>query len=111
MEWSPSRRGTLASGADDSLVLVWDLINQTNATALNGGSQSQPQTPGVHMGQQQPPVPIPDNARGPMASWSCDYEVNNVSWAPKSGLTGSSGGAGSEWLGVTGGRGVWSVSL
>ncbi|KFY27593.1 hypothetical protein V493_03406, partial [Pseudogymnoascus sp. VKM F-4281 (FW-2241)] len=27
IEWSPSRRGTLASGADDSLVLVWDLLN------------------------------------------------------------------------------------
>src|SRR5579862_8888882 len=33
MEWSPSRRGMLASGADDSLVLVWDLLNQSNSAA------------------------------------------------------------------------------
>jgi DDB1- and CUL4-associated factor 7 len=94
MEWSPSKRGTLASGADDSLVLVWDLVNQTNSTIQNGN---------IH-GQH---VRVPDNARGPMASWQCDYEVNNISWAPQSGLTGQ----GNDWLGVSGGKGVWGVSL
>ena len=36
VEWSPSRRGLLASGADDALVLVWDLINANNGAALTG---------------------------------------------------------------------------
>ncbi|OBT51918.1 hypothetical protein VE04_07592 [Pseudogymnoascus sp. 24MN13] len=40
IEWSPSRRGTLASGADDSLVLVWDLLNanptQQQQQGVNG---------------------------------------------------------------------------
>ena len=97
MEWSPSRRGTLASGGDDSLVLIWDLLNQGNAAAVPGanGIQQQPHTPAAT-----------ETARGPAASWQCEYEVGNISWAPQSGLT-SQG----DWLGVSGGRGVWAVNL
>ncbi|KAL1297890.1 hypothetical protein AAFC00_006409 [Neodothiora populina] len=90
IEWNPSRRGMLASGADDSLVLVWDLLNASNSTGVNGGS--------AHGDSQ---------AKGPSASWRCDYEVNNISWAPQSALTGQGG----DWLGAVGGRGVWGVKL
>lgn len=90
IEWNPSRRGMLASGADDSLVLVWDLLNAGNGASING-------TPG--QGDAQ--------AKGPSASWRCDYEVNNISWAPQSALTGQGG----DWLGAVGGRGVWGVKL
>ncbi|KAH8816497.1 WD40-repeat-containing domain protein [Xylogone sp. PMI_703] len=93
IEWSPSRRGTLASGADDSLVLVWDLLNQS--TTLT------PQTPSANG------VPPPDNSRGPVACWQCDYEVNNLSWAPHSALNNEGG----DWVGVSGGRGIWGVKL
>jgi hypothetical protein len=41
----------------------------------------------------------------PYASWRCDYEGGNLSWAPQSGLTAQRG----EWVGVCGGRGVRSV--
>ncbi|KAI9664412.1 MAG: hypothetical protein M1829_005805 [Trizodia sp. TS-e1964] len=95
VEWSPSRRGMLASGADDSLVLVWDLLNQSNILTTGTGANGAP-----------PGVPA-DNGRGPMASWRCDYEVGNLSWAPQSGLS-SQGG---DWLGVSGGRGIWGVKL
>ena len=98
MEWSPSRRGTLASGGDDSLVLIWDLLGQGSSIVAPGANGSQPQ------GHQ---ALVAENARGPTASWQCDYEVNNVSWAPQSGLTSQ----GSDWLGVSGGRGIWGVSL
>lgn len=97
IEWSPSRRGTLASGGDDSLVLIWDLLNQGNANlgvSVNGNPQAQPN-------------PAPVNTQGPAASWQCDYEVGNISWAPQSGLTNQ----GSDWLGVSGGRGIWGVSI
>ena len=97
IEWSPSRRGTLASGGDDSLVLIWDLLNQGNAmvtSSLNGNQSAQI-------------APSPDNFQGPAASWQCDYEVGNVSWAPQSGLTSQ----GSDWLGVAGGRGLWGVCM
>ncbi|KAI5242622.1 WD40 repeat-like protein [Aureobasidium subglaciale] len=89
IEWNPSRRGMLASGGDDSQVLVWDLLNSGNGASVNGGAQGEAQT------------------KGPSASWRSDYEVNNVSWAPQSALTGQGG----DWLGVCAGRGVWGVKL
>ena len=90
IEWSPSRRGTLASGADDSLVLIWDLLSQNTPLPppMNG-------------------APTPDNVRGPATSWQCDYEVGNVSWAPHSALNNEGG----DWLGVSGGRGIWGVKV
>ena len=97
IEWSPSRRGTLASGGDDSLVLIWDLLNQGNAT-LAPGSNGNPQASGNSTSV---------NTQGPTATWQCDYEVGNISWAPQSGLNSQ----GSDWLGVSGGRGVWGVCL
>lgn len=124
IEWSPSRRGILASGADDSLVLIWDLVSQNNALATNNNSNN---GAGIGAAGGQPTA-LPDHGRGPIASWRCDYEVNNISWAPRSGLTGNStpnsssnssanlsqsgsNGGPSEWLGVSGGRGVWGVCL
>ena len=90
IEWNPSRRGMLASGGDDSLVLMWDLLNSGSGASVNGsGIQGEPQ------------------AKGPSASWSCDYEVSNISWAPQSALTGQGG----DWLGVSAGRGLWGVKL
>ncbi|KAH0325045.1 WD40 repeat-like protein, partial [Aureobasidium melanogenum] len=89
IEWNPSRRGMLASGGDDSQVLVWDLLNSGNGASINGGAQGEAQ------------------AKGPSASWRCDYEVNNISWAPQSALTGQGG----DWLGVCAGKGVWGVKL
>ncbi|CAI4219360.1 unnamed protein product [Parascedosporium putredinis] len=55
VEWSPHRRGTLISGADDCQVLIWDLMNSAPPSAANGGGQQ-------------------ENHRSPTASWQCDYE-------------------------------------
>ncbi|KAK8064399.1 WD40-repeat-containing domain protein [Apiospora phragmitis] len=41
-----------------------------------------------------------------VASWQCDYEVGNLGWTPP--LPNSDAG---EWLGVSGGRGVWGVKI
>lgn len=88
VEWSPLRRGTLASGGDDCQVLIWDLVNQpTSGPPVNGA------IPG-------------DNSRGPVAAWQCDHEVGNLGWVPH--LSSSDYG---EWLGVSAGRGVWGVCL
>ncbi|KAF1817026.1 WD40 repeat-like protein [Eremomyces bilateralis CBS 781.70] len=89
VEWAPSRRGVLVTGADDCQVLGWDLLGGSGA-ALDGPAQ------GGNVA-----------AKGPMSAWKCDYEVSNLSWAPHSSLTGHGG----EWVGVVGGRGVWGVKL
>ncbi|KAG5981271.1 hypothetical protein E4U55_003110 [Claviceps digitariae] len=90
VEWSPLRRGTLASGADDCQVLIWDLMN--SSSSIGGLS--------VNGSQQQ------DNQRSPVATWECEYEIGNVGWVPP--LQNADHG---EWLGVSAGRGVWGTRL
>ncbi|QKX53688.1 uncharacterized protein TRUGW13939_00768 [Talaromyces rugulosus] len=94
IEWSPSRRGTLASGADDSCVLIWDLFNQHN--------MQPPAAPGASTGPST-------SERGPAAAWLCDYEISNLSWSPHGATTPS--GHPRDWLGVCGGKGFWGVAL
>lgn len=96
-EWSPSRRGMLASGADDSLVLIWDLLSQNNSSLSVSGMN----------GVQGQSGTGSDIGRGPSAAWRCEYEINNISWAPPSILNSQ----GAEWVGVGGGRGIWGVRL
>ncbi|KAK9770582.1 hypothetical protein SCAR479_12753 [Seiridium cardinale] len=62
MEWSPHRRGTLASGGDDCQVLLWDLMNST------------PNAAGAA-----------DKHLTPVAAWQSDYEVGNLGWTPQNG--------------------------
>ncbi|KAL8934412.1 MAG: hypothetical protein Q9211_005241 [Gyalolechia sp. 1 TL-2023] len=94
IEWSPSRRGTLASGGDDSLVLIWDLLSQGSLSTINGAH-----------GQQTGPTTA-STERAPIASWMCGYEVGNISWSPQRVTS-----QGNDWLGVSGGKGIWGVSL
>lgn len=128
----------LASGADDSLVCVWDLFNTSNGAqidvvqsdtlASNNGAPPSGLLPQQQPVQTQQVAPASGaaagpggaaapaagekaaqapQAKGPAASWKCDYEIANLSWAPQSGLTGQGG----EWVGVCGGRGIWGVKL
>lgn len=91
LEWSPLRRGTLASGGDDCQVLLWDLLNSNS-------------------GMPAPPIngaPAQENQRSPVATWECDYEVGNLGWVPH--LQGGSDSG--EWLGVSAGRGIWGTRV
>ena len=94
IEWSHSQRGILASGGDDSFVLIWDLLNPANAASTLGFNVTEPSQ-------------ASENIQGPTACWQCNYEVNNISWAPKSAISGQ----GNDWVGVTGGNGIWGVSI
>lgn len=107
IEWSPTRRGILASGADDSQVLYWDLINNHNGAHITSGSNGGlfgGSMDGSSAGLGSPG--IPSNAKGPAASWRADFEVSNLSWSPRVQTQG-----GGEWLGVTGGRAIWGVRI
>lgn len=74
IEWSHGHRGLLGSGADDSLVMIWDLMSYSGAVTTHAaGSNAE---------------------RGPSAVWECDYEVGNLSWAPNDGGLGVVGGRG-----------------
>lgn len=95
IEWSPSKRGTLASGGDDTLVLIWDLLNNNGNTAFaspSGFDESQPtDTQAAAAGSGKV-------FQRPITSWECDYEVSNIGWASQSVLT----TRGNDWLGVAG---------
>lgn len=109
IEWAPTRRGYIAAGGDDCLVLVWDLLNSNTTVPLNnpGSGSGQSGPPGAPQGQivgQQE-----SHARTPVKVWRSDWEVNNISWSAPT-LSGATTGP-SEWLGVVGGRGIWGVKL
>lgn len=121
----------LASGADDSTVCLWDLFTPGNGAVLDGHAATTDTLSSNNGAPSNHPLPSTNshtpaqpaasgsgsasggntaqtpNTKGPAASWRCDYEVANLSWAPQSSMMGQGG----EWLGVTGGRGIWGVKL
>ena len=89
VDWSPHRRGTLATGGDDCQVLIWDIMSTNGPFNLGGANGAS----------------NPDAYRSPVAGWQCDFEVGNIGWVPR--LPGEYG----EWLGVSAGRGVWGIRI
>ncbi|KAI5293090.1 hypothetical protein KEM55_007300, partial [Ascosphaera atra] len=98
IEWSPSRRGLLASGADDCLVCIWDITNQQASSTVQ---------PTQHEGHGGPSSITSE--RGPAAAWRSDYEVSNISWSPHIPSQGSRSGRG--WVGVASGRVLSGVAI
>ena len=63
--------------------------------------------PGVNGTPGHPASGGEGTSQDPVLAWSCNYEVSSLSWAPQSILTST----GDDWLGISGGRGVWGVCL
>ena len=86
------------------MVLIWDLLNSS-------GNAASTSTLGLDESQRthtQASAAISEDVfQGPIASWECEYEVNNIGWAPQSVLT----SRGNDWVGVVGGNGVWGVCI
>ncbi|OJJ44573.1 hypothetical protein ASPZODRAFT_168291 [Penicilliopsis zonata CBS 506.65] len=93
VEWSPNRRGVLASGADDCLVLLWDLINHHHAAPIAPSHNPSAANPAAATGSGAHSTP---SERGPAAAWQCDYEVSNISWSPQGGT--NPAGHPRDWL-------------
>ena len=112
IEWNPSRRGMLASGGDDSLVLIWDLLHTHNGAVINGDTHGStaPTTPAqpTNGGPGTQSTGSTMGQKGPYASWKCDYEVGNISWAPPQSVLNQGSG---EWVGVGAARSVQAVAL
>lgn len=89
-EWNPGRRGVLAAGADDCSLLVWDILGSSGSSAVTGNIKTEK---GV------------EQERNPIAYWSCEVEVNNLSWSP------AVGNNGSDWIGIVGGKGLWGLGV
>ena len=106
-------------------MLVWDLLNpavgQNPAVGGGGGGGGRGHRSSNSVGgksavlMQNGGSSTPRRGGGgevthsPVASWQCEFEVGNFSWAPQSGLTARGGGG--EWLGVSGARSVWGVAM
>ncbi|KAL2169103.1 hypothetical protein VTG60DRAFT_6430 [Thermothelomyces hinnuleus] len=101
VEWSPLRRGTLASGADDCQVLIWDLMSHNNPQ-ISGSGGAGPNGVSGHGA----PGAGGDHVRSPVSGWQCEYEICNLGWVPR-----LASGEYGEWLGVSAGRGIWGVRL
>ncbi|KAJ6256866.1 hypothetical protein Dda_8736 [Drechslerella dactyloides] len=105
IDWCPYRRGLIAGGTDDSLVLIWDTMNESSL-----GNAPRPQRDERHNFNSDP------SWRNPVAHWKSEYEVNNLSWAPSLGngmalMGGEPGKNAGEWLGCCGGKGVYGVKF
>ena len=106
IEWCPYRRGLLAGGGDDSQVLLWDLMNDASQFSFPKPARDERAAAGQ--------TGVEPHWRSPVGRWRCDYEVNNLSWAPSlgSGMRSVDSGKGmGEWLGVCAGKSVYGVKI
>ena len=87
--------------------MIWDLLNQSSNQATSLMNATVPTANGSQGQQGNVSTSSEGNSLGATSSWKCDYEVNSLSWSPQSFLT----SRGNDWLGVTGGRGVWGLSM
>ncbi|KAF3922621.1 hypothetical protein AA313_de0209670 [Arthrobotrys entomopaga] len=105
IDWCPYRRGMIAGGTDDSLVLIWDMMNDASLNNAHRPSRDE------RLNHNQEP-----SWRSPVAHWRSEYEVNNLSWAPSLGngmalMGGEPGKNAGEWIGCCGGKGVYGVKF
>ncbi|CAO3633563.1 unnamed protein product [Mucor hiemalis] len=92
LSWSPTESGQIATGGDDSQVLVWN-INQSTNDSRSYYHQQNTQQRYSH----QPPRSVQD----PLLAYLADAEVNSLTWSKSA----------PEWIGVGFGKTIQALRV
>ncbi|KAI9354489.1 WD40-repeat-containing domain protein, partial [Pilaira anomala] len=99
LSWSPTESGQIATGGDDSQVLVWN-INQTSDNNNNNNNNNRNyyhQQQNTQRYSHQPPRSVQD----PLLAYVADAEVNSLTWSKSA----------PEWIGVGFGKTIQALRV
>ncbi|KAI9270247.1 WD40-repeat-containing domain protein [Helicostylum pulchrum] len=99
LSWSPTESGQIATGGDDSQVLVWN-INQSSGGSGGGGGSADSRSYYQQSTQRyshQPPRSVQD----PLLAYVADAEVNSLTWSKSA----------PEWIGVGFGKTIQALRV
>ncbi|CAO3587411.1 unnamed protein product [Absidia cylindrospora] len=91
MNWSPTQSGQIATGGDDTQVLIWDIHESDRSTSSTYQQQSSPKS-------NQPPL---RKVQDPILAYTAETGINSLSWSKSL----------PQWVGIGFGRTVQALHL
>jgi WD repeat-containing protein 68 len=95
LSWSPTDAGQIATGGDDSQVLVWNINNNTGDNNRSYYQQNAPSQQQRY--SHQPPRSVQD----PLLAYVADAEVNSLTWSKSA----------ADWIGVGFGKTIQALRV
>lgn len=95
LSWSPTESGQIATGGDDSQVLVWNINQQSSTNDSRSYYHHQQNTQQRY--SHQPPRSVQD----PLLAYVADAEVNSLTWSKSA----------PEWIGVGFGKTIQALRV